>query len=167
MVRRVMQEGGGICDAIQFLEELKKTNDGLDYRVKYDHRHFPVAICWMVPEMRQQLLCYRDVIFRCPKRDMNKPGWPYIGPSVRDSENQVTVLTESICIAETLEIYEWILLSMEAMEPRFSLKSVILLFADQFITQQLLKNLGMEETCVLHGDPYHLPSLEQGISREL
>ena len=87
---------------------------------------------------------------------MNKPGWPYIGPVVRNNDNKVRVVCECICISESMEIYELIILSMEDMEPEYSRSNIRIIYADQHMTPQLLHNLGITDTCVLHGDYWHL-----------
>ena len=111
----------------------------------------------MFLEVREALVRYGDVIFlEAMKRDYNKPGWPYIGPCVKDNENKVRVTAEFICISENNEMYNWILRSMVEMEPRFSLNQIRFIFADQLITQKMIVQLGVKETCVLHGDPNHL-----------
>ena len=42
------------------------------------------------------------------------------------------------------------------MEPSWSLKDIRLIFADQFVTNSLLVKLGIENSCTLRGDYYHL-----------
>ena len=90
------------------------------------------------------------------KRDYKKPVWPYILPCVKDNENNVCVTAEWICISENHEIYNWILRSMVEMDPQLSLNQIRFIFSDQLITQETIVKLGVKETCVLHGDPYHL-----------
>ena len=55
-----------------------------------------------------------------------------------------------------MEMYAWIILSMEDMEPKYSRNNVQITYADQHVTPQLLHNLGITDTCVLHGDYWHL-----------
>ena len=45
---------------------------------------------------------------------------------------------------------------MVEMDPQLSLNQIRFIFADQLITQETIVKLGVKETCVLHGDPYHL-----------
>jgi len=42
------------------------------------------------------------------------------------------------------------------MEPKWLLKNIRLIFADQFITPKLLTKLNIEKTCTLRGDFHHL-----------
>ena len=45
---------------------------------------------------------------------------------------------------------------MASIEPRWSPSKLEILFADKLVTKKLLINLGILETCILHGDFYHL-----------
>ena len=111
----------------------------------------------MFLEVREALVRYGDVIFLdATKREYKEPGWPYIGPCVKDNENMVCVTAECICISENHKMYNWILRSMVETEPQFLLNQIRLIFTDQLTTQEMIVQLGVEETCVLHGDTYHL-----------
>ena len=111
----------------------------------------------MFLEGRQALVRYGGVLFLgAIKRDYNEPGWPYIGPCVKDNERKVRVTAECICISDNHEMYNWIIGIMVEMEHQFSLNQIRFIFSDQLITQEMIVQLGVEETCVLHGDPYHI-----------
>jgi hypothetical protein len=45
---------------------------------------------------------------------------------------------------------------LSKMEPRFNLHSIKIIFGDQALTNQILVDLGIKESCILHGDYYHL-----------
>ena len=125
-----MQGGGNYWDAITYLKQVQELNPNLHYRVKYDLNNRPEAICWMLPEMHQDLLRYGDILFLdAQKRDMNKPGWPYIGPVVKDNENKIRVVTECICISESMEMYQWIIEAMKDMELIYSRNNIRFIYA--------------------------------------
>ena len=45
-----------------------------------------------MPEMRYDLIRYGYILFLdSHKRHINKHGWPYIGPCVKNNENEVRV----------------------------------------------------------------------------
>ena len=69
---------------------------------------------------------------------------------------KVAVAAESIVTEETHEYYVWILQCMVEIEPRFQLCNVRIIFADQKITPTVLQEIGIESTCTLRGDFYHL-----------
>ena len=93
----------------------------------------------MLPEQHDYLIRFGDILFLdAQKRDMNKPGWPYIGPVVKDSELQVRTVCECLCISESIEIYQWILNKLTVMEPEFHIEHIRLIFADQLVTKTLL-----------------------------
>ena len=152
----MLQEGGDIWNVISFMEESKNDNPGVDYRVKYDSCQRPEGVCWIFPEMREDLICFGDILFLdAQKKDYNKPSWPYIGPCVKSEEMEVAVVTECIIISESIDNYAWLLFAMVDMEPRFSLSQIKLIFADQLVTHTILDKLQIWESCVLHGDWYH------------
>ena len=158
ILRTIMQDGSDIWDALSLLNKYKSLTPGLDYRVRYHPlTSKPEALCWMLPEMKVDLIRYGNILFLdAQKRDIKRPGWPYIAPCVKDNENTVRVTSECLCISESIENYAWVLSSMASMEPRFKLNMIRIIFADQFLTQALLEELKIEDTCILHGNYYHL-----------
>lgn len=64
--------------------------------------------------------------------------------------------SEAIVLAETHEMYIWVMRMQISIEPRRSLSSIRLIFGDRLITRGLLSALGIERSCLLHGDYYHL-----------
>ena len=111
----------------------------------------------MLPEMCNDLICFGNCLFLdSQKRQYNTMGWPYIGPVVKDSEMQVRCVAESICVEESHRMYVWITQMLSEMEPRFNLHSIKIIFCDQALTNQILVDLGIKETCILRGDYYHL-----------
>jgi hypothetical protein len=157
LLRKVMQEGSSTWDALRFLKQMKQTNPGFDFRVKYDPFGQPEGVCWMLPEMRSDLLRFGNCLFLdSQKRQYNTVGWPYIGPVVKDSEMQVRCIAESICLEESHRMYVWIVHMLAKMEPRFKLCSIKIIFGDQALTNQILIDLGIEDSCILRGDYHHL-----------
>ena len=157
LLRKVMQEDGCTWEAISYLQELKKPNPGMDYRIKLDPYGRPEALCYILPEMRQDLLRFGEALFLdSQKRQFNSMNWPYIGPCIKDQEMKVRVVTESICVEESTRMYRWVLEMMHDMEPRFSLNNIRLIFGDKGITLTLLESLGIDRTCLLRGDYHHL-----------
>ena len=63
LLRKVMQEDSSTWDALRFLDQMKDSNPGFDYRVKYDKFGRPEALCWMLPEMRSDLLRFGNCLF--------------------------------------------------------------------------------------------------------
>jgi hypothetical protein len=157
MLRRCMQEGSSTWIALKFLDELKLTLPGFDYRLKRTDDGYPEGLVWMTPEMRKNLLRYGRVLFLDgQKRQYNSMNWPYIGPALKDNEMKVCLGAESIVVEESLKMYKWVLESMCDMEPFFDLAQIRIIFGDQLVTNGLLVSLGIEETCTLRPDFYHL-----------
>jgi hypothetical protein len=111
----------------------------------------------MLPEMRSDLLRFGNCLFLDnQKRQYNTVGWPYIGPVVKDSEMQVHCVAESICFEESHRMYVWIVQMLVEMEPKLELCSIKIIFGDQALTNQILIDLGIQDSCILCGDYYHL-----------
>ena len=107
--------------------------------------------------MRHDLLCFGTVLsLDGQKKQYNKFNWPYIGPVVKDGENRVRVVCESLLVSEDREGYVFVLNSLAEMEPRWCLSSIKFIFADHLFNIEILRDLKIEDTCVLRGDHYHL-----------
>ena len=152
-----MESDTSTWTAIAFLKELKVTMDGFDYRVLYNKKGVPIAIMYMTPGMRYNLLRYGDIMFLdSQKRQYNSSGWPYIGPVIKNSENKLGVTAEGIVTFEDIDMYTWMFKAMMSIEPRWNISTLKVIYADGFLTQKLLRNLKIEDTCILHGDYFHL-----------
>jgi hypothetical protein len=157
MLRRCMQEGGSTWVALKFLDEMKETLPGFDYRMKRSIDGYPEGLVWMTPEMKKNIIRYGKVLFLDgQKRQYNRMNWPYIGPALKDNEMKVCLGAESLVVEESLITYKWVLESMCEMEPSFHLTEIRIIFGDQLITPGLLVSLGIQDTCILRPDFYHL-----------
>ena len=157
LLQKTMQEDGDTWEALKYLRNLKLEVPGFDFRIQYDDKGRPTAICWMLPHMRTNLLRYADVLFLdTMMKQFNNLGWPYIGPTVKDGEMKIRQVAECIAIEETLDIYQFVVETMANIEPRWTLSKLRIIFADQFITMTLLDNLGIAATCTLRCDYHHI-----------
>jgi hypothetical protein len=157
LLRKCMQESSSTWVALRYLDETKDLVPGFDYRVHRDPTGRPDAIVWMTPNMKLNLLQYGRILFLdAQKRQYNTSNWPYIGPAMKDCEGGVCLAAECLCIQECLEMYIWILEMLHDMEPRYELTQTSIMFADELITPSVLVKLGIQDTCTLRGDHYHL-----------
>ncbi len=158
LLRKVMQEDSCTWDAIRFLDKIVKARHiGFDYRLKFDTFGRPEALMWMFPHQRRNLLRYGHTLFLDgQKKQFNEFGWPYVGPVIKDSEFKVHTCAESICIEENNRVYAWIVQSMCAIESRFNILDLRIIYADQLISDAVLVELGIQDTCTLRCDYYHL-----------
>ncbi len=157
LLRKCMQESSSTWLALRYLDETKQRFPGFDYRVHYDVEGCPDGIVWMTPDMKMNLLQYGKIIFLdAQKRQFNKSNWPYTGPALKDGEMRVCLAAECLCIQECLDMYVWILQMMHDMEPQYQLSHTSIMFADELITPSVLVKLGIQTTCTLRGDQYHL-----------
>jgi hypothetical protein len=63
MLRRCMQEGGSTWVALKFLDKLKVSLPGFDYRMKQYIDGLPEGIVWMTPQMKKNIIRYGKVLF--------------------------------------------------------------------------------------------------------
>jgi len=157
MLHEIMAEDSTTWEALAFVRRCKRNMIGFDFRIRLDAKHRPNGLVYMTPMMRSNLLRFGDILFLdAQKRGHNSYNWPYIGPVIKDHNLKIGLVAESIVIAEDLDTYAWILRSMSEMEPRWKLADIRVIFGDQFITPTLLINLGIQNSCLLRGDYYHL-----------
>jgi hypothetical protein len=106
---------------------------------KYDSKGHSEAICWMLPHMLSNLLCYEDVLFldSMKKSSMILPDrTSYIGPKVKDGEMEIHQVAKCIGIEENLDVYQFVLQSLASIELQWSLKKLQIIFANQFFLNQ-------------------------------
>ena len=157
MCEKILNNVSDTLKAVSYLDDIKLKMYGFDFKIHYNNDRLPDAIVFMIHGMRQNLVRYGNVLFLdSQKRQFNKTGWPYIGPAIMTNDNKVGVTSESIVLIESIEMYTWILQVMAIMETRWIPSNVRLIFAYGLITTRLLFNLGIEDTCVLHGHFWHL-----------
>jgi hypothetical protein len=117
-----MQEDSCTWDALRFLTQMKESNPGFDFRVKSHSDGRPKGVCWILPEMRSDLLGFGNCLFLdSQKRQYNIAGWPYIGPVIKDLEMTVCCVAERIIVEESHHMYVWIIQMLVEREPRYSL----------------------------------------------
>ena len=73
-----------------------------------------------------------------------------------NEEGKVSQGCEAIVIEESIEMYAWILKEMNRLEPRFHLNKIRYIFSDQKVTNSLLIQLGIEKSCTLRCDCWHM-----------
>ena len=157
MYGKVMQTDNKVWSALLFLRKCKESISGFDFRILRSSAGNPTAILYMTSRMRYNLIRYGNIMFiDGQKRKYNKLNWPYIGPVIKNSDNRIGVTCEAIVTSEDIDTYTWIMKSMMSIEPRWSVNKLQILYADGLVTTKLLDNLGISDSCVLHGDYYHL-----------
>ena len=83
MYHQIMQNGSNTWKAIDYLQKLKSTLPGFDFRVHKDEQGLPDGIVWMTLQMRKLLLqCGDYLCLDFQERNYNKLGWPYSGVAV-------------------------------------------------------------------------------------
>ena len=155
--RNVMLNDDNVWTALSYLQKCKNELPGFDYQIHYAKDGKPDGLMYMTLEMKWNLLRYGDILFiDAQMRAFNKIGWPYSGLALRNSENKVCLGCEGILSGETTAFYTWMIETLAILEKRWSVTNIRMIFADGTITNTLLVNLKIQDTCVLHGDFFHL-----------
>ena len=111
----------------------------------------------MNPRMRYNLRRYGNIMFLdSQKRQYNRHGWPYIAPVIKNNENKIAVTCEAIVTSENIDTYVWVLKSIESIEKGWPPSKLSIVYADGLLTDRFLTDLGISDSCILHGDYYHL-----------
>jgi hypothetical protein len=155
ILRNILQgtESGWVLK--EYLQGLKDEVPGFDYRVARDTQGRPTGAVWITQTMRESWIRYGDLLFLdAKKKPLNKLEWPYIGPVGVDNENKVVGFCEALVLEESHEAYKFVMDSLFEMELHRPRESLILVFGDLFITQNLLDELKL--SAGLFWDHHHL-----------
>ena len=157
MLLKIMSEGSSTWEALAFLKRCKKEIPGFDFRIRLNENNHPCALVFTTLDGRLNAIKYGELVtIDMQHRQHNNQNWPYFAPVIKDMDMKIGVLCEAMVISEDVDAYAWVFKKMVEMEPRFDLKKIKYIFADQRITNVLLHDLGISETCLLRGDYYHL-----------
>ena len=145
-------------DVLNFVQKMKLSFPGFDYRIHHDSgTNDPIGIVWMTPNMKCNWKQYGETLFLdMQKREVNKFGWAYFGPTMLDCEDRIVQAAESLVIEETISTYAFVMNSIAEMEPLRPLSSVSVMFGDCFLDDSLLVKLDIDDTCTVVWDHYHL-----------
>ena len=139
------------------MEKLASKDTGFAYHIARAADGSPTGVVWMTPAMRAAFEAYGECLFLdAMKRQQNSLHWPYIAIVVLDGDKKIFVACESISCAERIETYAWICNFVFTHAPQRPRKDVLMIFSDCFVTESLLQSLGIENTCNLGWDAYHL-----------
>lgn len=138
------------------LEKLSQIDKGFTYNIAFDNNNIATGVVWMTSTMRSNLLKFGSFIcLDAMKRTTNVHAWPYIGPTIVNDINHISVVCESFCVSERIDAYKFILKSLFQMAPQFDKTLVKVIFADEFLNQTTLDDVGMSQTRLIY-DHYHL-----------
>ena len=138
------------------LEKISNEDPGFTYNIAFDHNNIATGIVWMTSTMRSNL--HRFGSFMCLdalKRTTNVFEWPYIGPTIVNDLNKISVVCEAFCVSERKLAYTFILKSMLQMAPTFNPNNLKVVYCDEFLTDSILVDAGLSQTKLIY-DHYHL-----------
>lgn len=161
VLRQALKETTDGARIHRLLHDLRDLDSNFQFEVAFDSRFQPCGYVWMTPWQRAAFEQYGDVVFLdCMKRKQNSIDWPYIGPVVLDGDNKMIVIVESICCSERLEAYEFVMNAAFRFTPRRPRNTVKVIYGDGIMSDRLLANLGIKDSCKLCLDTYHLLNVD-------
>jgi|GEM_PF-4980773 len=150
------QHGDELQQIVTLLQKAYAEDDGFDYRIGRDTLGNVTAIVWQDGIMRGHCTRLLDVVMLdMMKRQQNSIDWPYCGPVLITGENKIATACEAIIVTESIDAYAFVMNATYEMSgvDRSVTKCI---FADGIMSISLLKKLGIEDSCSLILDKYHL-----------
>jgi len=154
------QEGNDLKQILSLLERARMEDDGFDFRIGRDILGNVTAIVWQDGIMRGHCTRLLDVVMLdMMKRRQNSIDWPYCGPVLITGEKKIATACEAIMVTESIDAYVFVMNSVYEMSgiDRSVTKCI---FADGIMSVSLLRKLGIEGTCNLILDRYHLVEVD-------
>jgi hypothetical protein len=93
-----------------YLQKLHDADPSFTFRIARASDGSACGYVWQTATMRADWEDSGNAIFLdAMKRQLNTIHWPYIGPCILDGYRRVAVVCESICVAEKIMAYSWIM----------------------------------------------------------
>ena len=141
---------------LAILEKLGQLDSGFTYNVCTDQNNVMTGFVWMTLAMRSNLHRFGSFLSLDAMRNKTNPYlWPYIGPCVVNELKKTVVICESFILEERTDAYIFVLNSMFEMAPSFNKKELKVICGDQFMTDRILQQTGLEHVKLFY-DHYHL-----------
>ena len=115
-----------------------------------------IGVVWMTLVMRSNLEQFGTYIsLDAMKRKTNVHLWAYFGVVVKNEFSRPVVCCEALMFGKTRAAYTFLIQSMLSMCPTRKGSHIMTVFADKFITEDMLKDFGLP-CAKLVWDQYHL-----------
>lgn len=157
MLSDALEKGKELDQIICLLSQAKARDPAFDFRVAKNKTGKIVGLCWQDGIMRGH--CQGGlmdvVMLDMMKRQQNTADWPYCGPILITGENKIACACEAIVLSEGTSYYSWIMNSVYDMAGVDRSETKII-FGDGIHSNNLLRQLNIEDTSNLIFDRYHL-----------
>ena len=125
--------------------------------VHYGPDRKPGAVIYMISETINNLIRYENIMhLDAQMRAFNQICWPYIGIALINNLKMICLCCEAIVIGETLDMYVLLIQTMAIVVKQWNVSKLRVIYGDGFITKSILYQLNITNTCILHGDSWHL-----------
>lgn len=158
LLREALRDSGTVYAVESFLEKLSSKGNFF-YTIGRDTLGHPTGITWATTDMIRDFVRFGDFMsLDMMKRQYNTLYWPYSSACVLDDEERSRPVVECLCVEESSAAYVFMmqpLFSWATGTPRTP-QTIRAIFGDLFFTNSFLEDLGINETCRLFRDHYHL-----------
>ena len=157
MLREALsKDGNDLKKIVTLLQNTRDEDPAFDFRIGRDTLGNVTAIVWQDGTMRGHCSRLLDVVMLdMMKRRQNSIDWPYCGPVLITGEKSITTACEAILVTESIDAYVFVMnatYEMSGVDRRVT-KCI---FADGIMSASLLRKLGIEDSCNLILDRYHI-----------
>jgi hypothetical protein len=147
LLEKCMLEDSSTWRAVSFLESTRDIVQRFEFAIQPNSEGAPIAALWMTKRMHADLLRFCDTMFLDAQQRQ----------CMVDSEGTLLCQgCECLCLTESNDFYVWILQTMQKLEPRFNPSKIRIIFADMKGTDTLLSKLGIQDSCSLRCDMWHM-----------
>lgn len=161
MLREALsQQGDDLKKIVTLLESARNKDPAFDFRIGRDAVGDVTAIVWQDGIMRGHCSRLLDVVMLdMMKRRQNSIDWPYCGPVLITGEKKIATACEAIIVTESIDAYVFVMNSTYEMSG-VNRSVTRCIFADGIMSVSLLRRLGIEDSCNLILDRYHIVEVD-------
>ena len=161
MLRKALLEGKELDQIVCLLYQIKESDNTFDFRYGKDANGNITCVVWQDGIMRGH--CQEGlldvVMLDMMKRQQNSADWPYCGPVLITGENKVACGAEAIVLTEDIDSYVYIMNGIYEMSGVHRSATKVI-FGDGILSTNILRRLGIENSCKLILDRKHLMSFD-------
>ena len=152
----IMNTCQGNNKLVNFLFQLASHDDGFSYKIFFNKKNEISGFMWMTSTMRSNFERFGSFLaIDAMKGAKNIHLWPYVAPVVVNEFDNTCVVAECLVAGERKDAYIAILKGLSEMAPGRPKTKVYALYADEFLSEDVLRQAGYEETKLFY-DHVHL-----------
>ena len=164
LLREALADQNDLLQIGNYLKALADKDPTFTFRIGHAEDGTTTGFIWQTGVMRRDFELNHEVLFVDRLgQPLNNKGWPCVTLAMVDADGKICLPSESIAIAENVDVYGWAIRSTVEMTPCVSLSDIKIIFSDGILAgESLLSMLGIEDSCKIVLDHHHLLSEDIG-----